>query len=75
MLINELKELRAYVNAYGASIVREDSVTPKGQKLVSVRFLDAYGCVWRTGKGATTREAWGDLVNKVFSATRHPRKK
>jgi len=75
MLINELKELRAYVTAYGASLVREDSLNPKGEKVVIVRFVDAYGCAWRTGKGKTTREAWADLVNKVFSAARHPRKK
>ncbi len=69
MLIAELRELRAYMSQYGCTSRRAD----KGDVKV-VQLLDCHGCIWRSGKGATARDAWYDLVIKVQSSDRHPRK-
>ena len=68
MLINDLKELRAYSNQFGCVTRRADK-----EVLKVVQMVDAYGCVWRSGKGETAKEAWQDLCSKVFNSNSHPR--
>lgn len=69
MLINDLKELRAFSVQFGCVTRRADNETVK-----VVQMVDSFGCVWRSGKGSTAKEAWQDLCAKVFSASRPPRK-
>lgn len=73
MIIQDLKELRNFSVRYGCTTRRADKTEDFGGMKV-VQMLDCHGCVWRSGKGETAKEAWQDLCNKVFSANRPPRK-
>lgn len=75
MLINELKELRGYMGRFQMTTKRADSVNPEtGVKTIVVQLFDCQGCAWRTGRGENVKAAWQDLLGKVWSSNRPPRK-